>query len=243
MPVFPLITRPLTLNQGGDLKKGMVMVLVVGMFLVASVVSAQMGPVFAKGKGQFAFGLTHFTAHTVDTLFVAGGTMGGLVSDNDLLGFGGEFRYGFSEEWALGLGGFFGFGNDKGDFGSLGETKLSYSAFGLRLGLDHTINVTDKLGLYLGPGFEFASAKSSVDDAAFSGINDDNPRATSFSLDGRIGVIAKVGKSFGLNGSMGKKFSYVKSSFNSDFGFGSEDVSFSRWLSSVNGWAGFVILF
>src|SRR4030067_655414 len=178
MPVFPLITRPLTLNQGGDLKKGMVMVLVVGMFLVASVVSAQMGPVFAKGKGQFAFGLTHFTAHTVDTLFVAGGTMGGLVSDNDLLGFGGEFRYGFSEEWALGLGGFFGFGNDKGGFGS---------------------------------------------------------------LDGRIGVIAKVGKSFGLNGSMGKKFSYVKSSFNSDFGFGSEDVSFSRWLSSVNGWAGGVI--
>src|SRR4030067_677285 len=165
MPVFPLITRPLTLNQGGDLKKGMVMVLVVGMFLVASVVSAQMGPVFAKGKGQFA------------------------------------------------------------------------------LGLDHTINVTDKLGLYLGPGFEFASAKSSVDDAAFSGINDDNPRATSFSLDGRIGVIAKVGKSFGLNGSMGKKFCYVKSSFKSDFGFGSEDVSFSRWLSSVNGWAGFVILF
>jgi len=42
---------------------------------------------------------------------------------------------------------------------------------------------------------------------------------------------------------MGKKWSYVKSSFRTDFGGGPEDVSFSRWLSSVNGWAGLVILF
>lgn len=219
------------------------MVLVVGMLLVASVVSAQMGPIFGKGKGQISFGLTHFTAHPVDTLVLAGGTLGGFVSNNDLLGFGGEFRYGFSENWALGLGGFFGFGSDKGDFGSLGEIKVSYSSFGFRLGLDHTINVIDKLGLYLGPGFEFASTKSSVDDPSYSGGSADNPRATSFSLDGRVGVIAKVGKSFGLNGSMGKKWSYVKSTFNTDFGAGSEDVSLSRWLSSVNGWAGFVVLF
>jgi len=219
------------------------MILVVGMLLVASVVSAQMGPIFGKGKGQLSFGLTHFTAHTVDTLFVGGGTMGGLLNDNGLLGLGGEFRYGFSENWALALGGFFGFGSDKGDFGSLGETKLSYSAFGLRLGLDHTSKITNDLGLYLGPGFEFASAKSSVDDAAFSGVNDDNPRATSFSLDGRVGVIHMLGEKFGLNASMGKKWSYVKSSFDSDFGAGTENVSFSRWLSSVNGWAGFVVLF
>src|SRR4030067_215548 len=103
MPVFPLITRPLTLNQGGDLKKGMVMVLVVGMFLVASVVSAQMGPVFAKGKGQFAFGLTHFTAHTVDTLFVAGGGLGGVGGDNDLLGVGGEVPAAVPRESGRGL--------------------------------------------------------------------------------------------------------------------------------------------
>jgi len=227
------------------LKKGMVMVLVVGMLIVASVASAQMGPVFAKGKGQFSFGLTHFTAHTTDTLFVLGGTLGGLVKDNDLLGFGGEFRYGFSENWALALGGFFGFGSDKADLGSAGLTKVSYSAFGLRLGLDHTINVTDKLGVYMGPGFEFASAKSSVEDDLFNfpAVNDDNDRTTAFSLDGRIGVISKLGKNFGLNGSMGKKWSYVKSSFRTDFGGGPEDVSFSRWLSSVNGWAGLVILF
>lgn len=219
------------------------MVLVVGMLLVASLASAQMGPVFGKGKMQFSFGLTNFTAHTVDTLFVQGGTMAGLVNDNNLLGFGGEFRYGFTGNWALDLGGFFGFGSDKGDFGSLGETKLSYSAFGLRLGLDHTINLSDETGLFMGPGFEFASARSSVDDAALVVVNDDNPRASSFSLDGRIGVIHKLGTNVGLNGSMGKKWSYVKSSFTSDFGAGPEDVNFSRWLSSVNGWAGFVILF
>lgn len=225
------------------MKKAMVMFLVAGMLLTASVVSAQMGPVFAKGKGQFAFGLTHFTAHTVDTLFVGGGTLGGLVNNNNLLGFGGEFRYGFSEEWALALGGFFGFGSDKADLASAGTTKVSYSSFGFRAGLDHTINVTEKLGVYLGPGFEFASAKSNVDDAIFTGNNDDNPRATSISLDGRVGMIAKLRKNFGLNGTMGKKWSYVKSSFTSDFGAGPEDVNFSRWLSSVNGWAGFVVLF
>lgn len=227
------------------MKKGMVMVLILGMLLVASVASAQMGGVFGKGKGQFSFGLTHFTAHTVDTLLITGGTLAGLVSDNDLLGFGGEFRYGFSENWAMALGGFFGFGSDKADFGSVGLLKVSYSAFGLRLGLDHTINVTDKLGVYMGPGFEFASAKSRAEDDAFNfpAINDDNDRATSLSMDGRIGVISKLGKNFGLNGSMGKKWSYVKSSFRSDFGAGPEDVNISRWLSSVNGWAGFVVLF
>ncbi|OGC76114.1 MAG: hypothetical protein A2145_04345 [candidate division Zixibacteria bacterium RBG_16_40_9] len=159
-----------------------------------------------------------------------------------MLGLGGEFRYGFSDQWALALGGFFGFGKDKADLGSLGEAELSYSAFGLRLGLDHTINVTDMLGVYMGPGFEFASAKSKVKDTS-APFDEDNPRAKSYSLDGRVGIIAKVGKNFGLNGSMGKKWSYVKSSFDTDFGGGPEDVSFTRWLSSVNGWAGFVVLF
>lgn len=219
------------------------MVLIAVILVVASVASAQMGPIFGKGKSQFSFGLTNFTAHTVDTLFVGGGTLAGLVHDNDLLGFGGEFRYGMSENWALGLGGIFGFGSDKADLGTQGETKIDYSAFGFRLGLDHTVNITDKLGLYMGPGFEFASAKSNVKDSIFTGNRDDNPSASSFSLDGRIGVISQLGKNFGLNGSMGKKWSYVKSSFTSDFGAGPEDVSFSRWLSSVNGWAGFVILF
>lgn len=49
----------------------MVMVLVVGMLLVASVVSAQTGPIFGKGEIQLTVGLTQFTAHTVDTLALA----------------------------------------------------------------------------------------------------------------------------------------------------------------------------
>jgi len=233
------------------LKKGMVMVLVVGMLLMATIASAQMGGVFGKGKAQFSFGLTHFTAHTVDTLlapFV--GVFNPdmlLLQEHDMLGFGGEFRYGFSEDWAVTLGGFYGFGSDKGDFGpSNGEAKMKYSSFGLRLGLDHTINVTDRLGVYMGPGFEFASARSTFEDNVFysPAIDEGNPRMTSLSLDGRVGMIAKLGEHFGLNGSMGKKWSYVKKSFDSEiFTFPAEKLEFSRWLSSVNGWAGLVILF
>src|SRR3989304_7844013 len=138
----------------------MVMVLVVGMLLVASVVSAQMGPIFGKGKVQLTVGLTQFTAHTVDTLaFGSGGFP--AISNNGLWGFGADVRYGLSNNWAAAVGGFFGFGSDKFETPSFGgENKLSYSAFGIRLGLDHTTNLNDETGIYWGPGFEFASAKS-----------------------------------------------------------------------------------
>lgn len=218
------------------MKKGLVMVLAAALLAFASTASAQ---VFGKGKAQFSFGLTHFTAHTADTI---NSVSGEFLQSNGLIGFGGELRYGFSPNWAITGGGFFGFGSDKVEFSVSGDVKSSYSAFGLRLGLDHTINLSDETGLYMGPGFEFASAKSKQTDEVFAGYTDeDNPRLTSFSLDGRVGVIHKLGEHFGLNGSMGKKWSYVSKSF--DSGSFGEELKVTRWLSSVNGWAGFVVLF
>jgi len=219
------------------LKKVMVMVLVVGMLLVASVASAQMGPIFGKGKVQLTVGLTQFTAHTADTLAFGSGSSP-AISDNGLLGFGADVRYGLSNHWAAAVGGFFGFGSDKIEASASGDAKISYSAFGIRLGLDHTTNLNDETGIYWGPGFEFASAKSKVQ---FGTSEDDNDRATSLSLHSRLGVIHRMGDHFTLSGGLGNKWSYVKSSY--DRTAPVEKVTASRWVSSPTGTASIVFMF
>lgn len=231
------------------MKKGMILVLAVALLAVATTANAQ---VFGKGKAQFSLGLVQFTAHTVDTLLspfvgfgvISLGNASQFLQDDRMLGFGGFFKWGFSEHWALDLGGFFGFGSDKVEWGSNGETKASYQAFGGRLGLDYTENIGDMFGVYFGPGFELVSAKSSLEDGFFYGapaIDEDNDRTIAFSLDGRIGVQAKLGRNFGLNANLGQKWSRVSGSFDTDFGAGPEEVKISRWVSSMNGFAGFVI--
>ena len=225
------------------MKKGLVLVMVLALMAVFATANAQTTGVFGKGNFQFSVGLTHFTAFTTDTLFSGGDPLIQSIFEQGLIGFGGEFRYGFSANWALAGGGFYGFGSNKGDFGSGGEEKIKFSSFGFRVGLDHTVNLSDETGLYMGPGFEFASAKNSIELTGGVQFDEDNDATTSLSLDGRVGVIHMLSPHVGLNGSMGKKWSYVKSSFESDIGAGPEDMSLSRWVSSVNGWAGFVFLF
>ena len=220
------------------MKKGLVMVLAVTFLAVASTASAQ---VFGQGKTQFSFGLTQFVGHTIDTLgydYKGHGT----INDHHLLGILGSFKYGITQNWAVDVAGFWGFGSDKGEFGA-DEIKLSYQAFGVRLGLDRTENIGDVFGVYFGPGIECVSARSKVKDNSFvPGVNDDNPRTSTLSLDGRIGVQHKLGSNFGLKANVGQKWSYSSGSFDTDLGGPAlEEVKVSRWVSSMNGFAGFVI--
>jgi hypothetical protein len=146
---------------------------------------------------------------------------------------------------AINGGGFFGFGSDKVEWGAQGETKMSYQAFGFGVGVDYTENIGDMFGIYMGPGFEFASAKSSLEDDFFysPAIDEDNDKTTSISLVGRIGAQAKLGRNFGLNANLGQKWTRSSASFDTDFGAGPEEVKISRWVSSMYGNAGFVVYF
>ena len=215
------------------MKKGLVMVLAVAFLAVASTANAQ---VFGKGKAQFSLGLTQFVAPTVDTLAVFFFPV--LSGDKNLLGFAGDFKYGVSDHWALDLAGYFGFGSDKYE-DPTEELKFKYQAFGFRGGVDYTENIGEMFGVYFGPGFEFLSSRSSVEDpdTLYFGGDEDNPRLTTISLDGRVGVQAKLGRNFGLDVHLGQKFSHVSKTFD----WGTVETKVTRWTSSMNGFAGFVI--
>ena len=209
------------------MKKGLVMVLVVALLAVASTASAQ---VFAKGKVNFSLGLTQFVAHSVDTL-----GFGISAFDHNVLGFRGDFMYNFTDNWAFDLGGFFGFGSASLEDTS-GEYKDKVSAFGVRGGVDYTFNIGDMVGGYMGPGIEFASARNSFE---APGFDEDNPRVTTLSLEGRVGVMTKLGPNFGLNANLGQKWSYSSKTFD----FAGVENKVKQWVSSMNGFAGFVIFF
>jgi len=215
------------------LKKGLVMVLAVALLAVASTANAQ---VFGKGKAQFSLGLTQFVAPTVDTLVAF--TFSEFWPDKHLLGFAGDFKYGLSDHWALDLAGYFGFGSDKYE-DTTGLLKFKYQAFGVRGGIDYTENIGEMFGVYFGPGFEFLSSRSSVEDpdTFYFGGDEDNPRLTTISLDGRVGVQAKLGRNFGLDAHLGQKFSLVSKTFD----WGGVETKVKRLTSSMNGFAGFVI--
>jgi hypothetical protein len=215
------------------------MVMVLALLVVAATANAQ---VFGKGKTQFSFGLTQFVGHTIDTLLFGDNDFP-FPSDDHLLGFGFNFKHGVAQHWAVDLGGFYGFGSTSIQPGTF-ETKLNTQAFGFRLGMDYTENIGDMFGVYLGPGFEFASAKSGVEDDNFyfPAIDEDNDKTTTLSFDGRVGVQAKLGRNFGLNANLGQKWSRNSASYDTDLGGPAlEEVKVSRWVSSMNGFAGFVI--
>jgi hypothetical protein len=219
------------------LKKGLVLVMVLALLVVAATANAQ---VFGKGKTQFSFGLTQFVGHTIDTLLF-GDNDNPIPFDDHLLGFGVSFKHGIAQHWAVDAGGFFGFGNTKWELGTF-EEKYKVSAFGFRAGLDYTENIGDMFGIYMGPGLEFVSARSSGEVNIVPPLDEDNDKTTTLSFDGRIGVQAKLGRNFGLNANLGQKWSRNSASYDTDLGGPAlEEVKVSRWVSSMNGFAGFVI--
>lgn len=235
------------------MKRGLVVVIAIALLAAGSTASAQ---VFSKGKVQLSVGLTHFTVVTVDTLFsgfaavtqaASAQQVAGLFGKNvhDLIGFGADFKYGLSENWALDLAGSYGFGQDKATFtpsgGTADELKLKPSAFAIRGGLDRTVNVNDKFGIFFGPGFEFASSKLKVEEKSGSiSLSVDDPSVATFSLDARMGVVAKLSTGVGITGNIGKKFSYSKKSWTDA---GGDKVEVASWWSSVNGFAGLAFFF
>jgi len=219
------------------LKKGMVMVLAVALLAVATTANAQ---IFGKGKMQITFGLTHFQTFTVDTIYSGFPS----VEDHNALGFGAFFKYNLSDNWGIDAGGFYGFGSENYEYtvSTAFEEKYRIKAIGFRVGVDHTVNIGDRTGLYFGPGISFVSARSGVKTSGFTpDVDDDNPRTTTISLDGRIGAQAMLGKNFGVKANLGQNWNRSSVSFDYDLGGGSQEFKISRWWSSTHGYAGFVI--
>ncbi len=209
------------------MKKGMILVLAVAFLAVASTASAE---IFQKGQVLIEARLVQFVSNTVDTFFFGG------IDNHNALGFGGNFTYSFSDMWAWELGGFFGFGNEKWEYAG-DDVKWKVSAFGVGSGILRTVNINDQIGLFFGPGFEWVSARSSVEDNDWYGIGDwENPRANTISLVTKMGVLAKLGEHFGLKGHLGKKWSIVSFSEN----VGGDELKVSGWTTSIDGAAGFV---
>jgi hypothetical protein len=195
---------------------------------------------FGKGKFQFSAGLTQQTVYTVDTLLALFFSDFGF-SESNAMGFGADFKYGMSDDWAVNWGGFFAFGSDKFSWDVVSPTptlKVKSSAFGFHAGVDRTVNLSSMVGLYFGPGLEWMSAKSRVEDDNFFVDDDwDNPRTSAFSLHGRVGVQAMLGGHFGVNANLGQKWSKV--SFSEQVG--GDEMKADSWVTSMNGAAGFTI--
>ncbi|MCI0527816.1 MAG: outer membrane beta-barrel protein [Nitrospira sp.] len=226
------------------MKKVMLMVILLAVAVMLAMPNTGKAEPFGKGKFQFEVGLRHMTVYTVDTT-VTGGLWGvGILGMNDprIVGFGADFKYGLSDDWAINWGGFFGFGNEKWEFTG-DDINYKVQAFGFSAGIDRTVNLSSMVGLYFGPGLSWTSSRSEVEEngLTFLGFDDTwtNPRVNAFSLTGRVGVQAMLGTHFGIDANMNQKWSKV--SFSEAIGSPAEELKVSSWTSSMGGSAGFVI--
>ncbi len=174
------------------------------MLCLASMAAAQEpnGSPISKGKVLLSIQATELTATAVDTgtygsgdypSFVSGGVVGGKAT----------IAYGLSDQWAINGAFLWATGYEKVEPpASVGtEEKLSISALGVRVGLDRHVQLAEWFSFYGGPGLQWTSAKAEFTPAPY-----ENPKASTFSLSGRIGVFVRLSQKFGLSWDLGQQF-------------------------------------
>lgn len=165
----------------------------------------------AKGKVIFSVQATELSATAVDTIS-AGDADQPFLFNKNLVGGKATVSYGINEQWALN-GSFSwatGYSKTVPPSGT-GTEKTSVNAIGVRLGVDRHVNVANWFSIYAGPGFEWTSTGSSItrDTSANNSVTFTNPRASTFSLTGRLGAFVRMSPTFGLYADLGQRLSYT----------------------------------
>lgn len=191
----------------------------------------------AKGKVILSFQATEMTATAVDTVSAGNANDPSLFSKN-LVGGKMTASMGLSDQWALN-GSFMwatGFSKTQPVTGSGIPEKVSVNAFGVRMGVDRHVHVANWFSFYAGPGFEWTSAGSKItqDTSASASATFQNPRATTFSLSGRLGAFMRVSPTFGLYADIGHRLSFTSKTVRGKA---------SELTSSPDGNIGFAVMF
>ncbi len=189
------------------------------VFALASLAAAQTpgmtGPTsspIAKGKVIFSVQATELTATAVDTISNGDADQPSLF-DKNLVGGRATVSYGMNENWAVNGSFMWATGYSKmvpADPADP-EEKVSVNAMGVRLGVDRHVQVAHWFSFYGGPGLEWTSVGSKItqDTGSATPATYTNPRASTFSLTGRLGAFMRVSPKFGLYADLGQRLSWT----------------------------------
>lgn len=214
------------------------------VFALASLAVAQTptmtepgGSPIAKGKVIFSVQATELSATAVDTVS-AGSANQPLLFAKNLVGGKATVSYGMNEQWAIN-GSFMwatGYSKTTTPPSGPGMEKTSVNAWGVRLGVDRHVNVANWFSIYAGPGVEWTSAGSKItqDTSVSNSVTYSNPRASTFSLTGRLGAFMRMSPKFGLYADLGQRLSMTSKTVRGKA---------SELSSSHDGNIGFAVMF
>ncbi len=175
------------------------------MLLGLSSVLADPGVSQAINPGSliFTFQLAELSVTTVDTVGVDPNEPVNIFRPNQQ-GFKLGLGYAFSPRWSMNLSSIYGFSKDKFEPIGSPEQKISTSSLSLRFGFDAHFPISHAFSLYVGPGFMYTKAHSTVTTTSFAATTTkSNPWTSNFSISGRMGFVAKVSDLFGFYGDLG----------------------------------------
>ena len=163
-------------------------------------------PAFAAGKGSsmLSLGLGQASVPVSDVFSVGGGNV--VPTSEPALNAGAEYWYLFSDDYAMAISGKFAFGNQKWEPADSNdpEAKKKLSGFSVRVGGDRVGKVGDRFMVYMGPGLEYASNKSTLEVTGSPDVETDN--TTFIGVNGRIGGIMMLSDGLGISGEISHSF-------------------------------------
>ena len=172
-----------------------------GIFAVAALAMLVFAsPAFAVGQGSstLSIGLGQAKANI----------LGPLALQFDETDVGVQYGYMFSDDYAFVLSGAVGFGSIKveDDGPPSFETSYSLSGFRLRVGGDRVGQIGDRFTVYIGPGLEYSSAKTTLEQTGQP--DEESESATTFGINGRVGGVMWLSESVGISGEISNSLGF-----------------------------------
>lgn len=208
-----------------------------GLALVMLVVaSPAFAAAIAPGASMFAIELGNGTG---DLTLPEAGTGNLIIYDNTEWGARGEFwkMVGSDYAWTISGGAsWFKETHEPGDNSLPGMVKSEYkqNSWHVRIGGDRVVNISERAAIYFGPGIEYWAGSAEFGDL-FGGPSEESPDVTRISLDGRMGGLMTIGKSWGLTGHVGHKIGRASAE--------EAGAKTTWWPSSFEGSGGLVFTF
>jgi outer membrane protein W len=180
------------------MKRRIFAVAVLAMLTVAS-------SAFAAGKGtsMLSLGLGQNQANALYTL---GGSAGaGFQNKFDETNVGAQYTYMFSDDYQIVVSGAYGFGSVKVEDSTTPTTsEATLSSYRFRVGGDRVGKVGDRFVMYIGPGLEYASAKTKLEETGLPDFESES--STTYGISGRIGGIMMLSDAVGITGELTHTF-------------------------------------